>query len=243
MLGNPEALIHLAWNGVRNYGSTQHVESELPRHMEFLSSLADQGLPRIVVAGTCFEYGLTEGQIKETDPIAPVTEYARAKALLHEHLLRIAPDTEIVWARLFYPYGPGQDPESLYGQFQRACETGAELFPMSPGDQLRDFLPVEETADYLARLAVLKFKEPLVVNVCSGRPISVRQLVETWTKNYPCSITLQTGVYPYPAHEPHNAWGDSRLLRSLLGDVEKKVPARGLNADLEPYINTQIPGV
>lgn len=215
-LGSPEVLVHLAWGGLPNYGSSHHVESELPRHVKFLSELADQGLPRIVVAGTCFEYGLKEGQIKETDPVAPVTQYARAKTLLHEQLLRIDLGVDIIWARLFYPYGPGQAPQSLYGQFHRACESGAKFFPMSPGDQLRDYLPVEVMADYLARLAVLRLEVPLVVNVCSGSPIAVRQLVETWAKKCRSAITLQAGVHPYPSHEPRNFWGNSQVLKSLL---------------------------
>ena len=219
-LGSPEGLIHLAWDGLPNYGSSHHVESELPRHVELLRTLVGQGLPRIVVAGTCFEYGLREGQIKETDPVAPVTEYARAKTLLHKQLLRLDSDADIVWARLFYPYGPGQGPQSLYGQFHRACEAGAEFFPMSPGDQLRDYLPVEDMADYLARLAVLRLEGRLVVNVCSGRPIAIRQLVDTWAKKCRSAITLQPGVYPYPVHEPRNAWGDNEWLRSLLGVTE-----------------------
>lgn len=219
-LGSPEVLVHLAWGGLPNYESVHHVESELPRHVKFLSALAGQGLSQIVIAGTCFEYGLKEGQIKETDPVAPVTEYARAKVLLHEHLLRMDSVTAIVWARLFYPYGPGQSLQSLYGQFERACESGDKFFPMSPGDQLRDYLPVEDMADYLARLAGLRIESQLVVNVCSGRPISIQQLVEKWARNCSSQITLQTGVYPYPAHEPRNAWGDDEMLRSLLRNLE-----------------------
>lgn len=215
-LGSPEVLLHLAWGGLPNYGSVHHVEDEVPRHVSFLSALADQGLSRIVVAGTCFEYGLREGQIKETDPVAPTTEYARGKTLLHQSLRRMYPEASIVWARLFYPYGPGQGPQSLYGQFQRACESGDEFFPMSPGDQLRDYLPVADMADYLARIAVIRHEGPLVVNVCSGRPITVRELVGEWVKSCRSTITLQTGVYPYSTHEPRNVWGDGQLLKSLL---------------------------
>lgn len=219
-LGGPEVLLHLAWGGLPNYGSAHHVESELPLHVKFLSALADQGLPRIVVSGTCFEYGLKEGQIRETDPTAPVTEYARAKTLLHEELLRIDRGADIVWARLFYPYGPGQGPKSLYGQFHRACVSGERYFPMSPGDQLRDYLPVKDMAEHLARLALIRSQGPEVVNICSGRPITIRQLVSRWAKSCQSPITLQTGVYPYPAHEPRNAWGDDALLRSLLSSIE-----------------------
>ena len=215
-LGRPDALIHLAWGGLPNYSSPHHVQEQFPLHVKFLSTLAAQGLQRMLVAGTCFEYGLAEGRIKESSPVAPVTEYAQAKVLLHQHLLERASGTEIVWARLFYPYGDGQSANSLYGQFQLACKSGAELFPMSPGDQLRDYLPVEEMGDLLSRLALTDGIGTRVVNVCSGQPISVRHLVERWAKDCNSNIRLRTGVYPYPAHEPRNAWGDRSLLDALL---------------------------
>lgn len=216
-LGSPEVLVHLAWGGLPNYGSIHHVESELPRQVKFLSALIDQGLPRLVVSGTCFEYGLKEGQLKESDPVSPVTEYARAKTLLHERLRQSHPDADIVWARLFYPYGPGQASQSLYSQFQRACEAGAESFPMSPGDQLRDYLPVEMMADHVAELSLARGVLSQVVNVGSGKPIAVRDLVAQWAAERDADIQLQTGSYPYPEHEPKNAWAKIAVLESILG--------------------------
>lgn len=216
-LGRPDALVHLAWAGLPNYSSPHHVKVEYPLHLNFLTTLANQGLARFVVAGTCFEYGMKEGRIQEIDPIVPVTEYARAKALLHHHFLERAPDAELLWARLFYLYGPGQSPTSLYGQFMQACESGAEHFPMSSGDQMRDYLHVEEMAEQFAQLVAVERIGSCAVNICSGSPISVRQLVEQWVKEYCSKIALQCGVYPYPSHEPHTAWGDNSRFREILG--------------------------
>lgn len=214
-LGSPDALVHLAWDGLPNYASSHHVQVEFPLHLNFMATLADQGLVRFVVAGTCFEYGMKEGKVLESDPIVPVTEYARAKALLHQNLLQRAPDAEILWARLFYPYGPGQSATSLYGQFKQACESGAEFFPMSPGDQMRDYLHVEAMADQLAQLATVNRIGSCAVNICSGRPIAVRRLVEQWVDKCASKITLQCGVYSYPSHEPHAAWGDNSRFKQM----------------------------
>ena len=216
-LGRPDALVHLAWAGLPNYSSPHHVEVEYPLHLNFLTTLANQGLARFVVAGTCFEYGMKEGRIQETDPIVPVTEYARAKALLRQHFLERAPDAELLWARLFYLYGPGQSPTSLYGQFKQACESGEEHFPMSPGDQVRDYLYVEEVARQLVQLAAVERIGSCAVNICSGRPISVSKLVEQWVKECGVNIKLQRGVYSYPSHEPHTAWGDNTKFKEIVG--------------------------
>src|SRR4051812_30627136 len=52
----PEVLIHLAWDGLQNYKSLNHFETELPRDYFFLKGLVESGLPSLLVTGTSFEY-------------------------------------------------------------------------------------------------------------------------------------------------------------------------------------------
>src|SRR3954447_20929037 len=47
-LANPDVLLHLAWNGLPNYRSLHHFESELPRQYAFLSGVIRRGLPALV---------------------------------------------------------------------------------------------------------------------------------------------------------------------------------------------------
>ena len=65
LLGRPDVLIHLAWGGLPNYPSLHHFERELPAHYALLKRLVDDGLRRLVVAGTCFEYGMQSGPLAE----------------------------------------------------------------------------------------------------------------------------------------------------------------------------------
>ena len=57
-IGEPDTLIHLAWDGLPNYGSLFHFEEELPKQYRFLKSLLMSGMERLVISGTCFEYGM-----------------------------------------------------------------------------------------------------------------------------------------------------------------------------------------
>ena len=82
---------------------------------------------------------------------------------------------------------------------------------MSGGEQLRDYLPVEEVARHLVSLA-LDAGGHGVVNVCSGTPISIRSLVEGWIAQNGWSIGLNRGHYPYLDYEPMAFWGDRRKL-------------------------------
>jgi len=216
-LGRPDSLIHLAWGGLPNYQSLHHYEQELPAHYRLLKQLLRDGLSNLVVAGTCFEYGLQSGALAETMAADPANPYALAKDTLRRQLQCLQRELPfgLTWARLFYLHGEGQAQTALLPQLRQAVAAGAPLFAMSGGEQLRDYLPVEQAADHLVALAG-KQREHGVVNVCSGRPISVRSLVEGWIAANRWQIGLDLGRYPYPAHEPMAFWGDNAKLTQCL---------------------------
>jgi dTDP-6-deoxy-L-talose 4-dehydrogenase (NAD+) len=219
-LGRPDALIHLAWGGLPNYGSPHHVEQELPAHERLLTQLVEGGLSNVVVAGTCFEYGMQSGSLAETAPAEPANAYAIAKDTLRRRLQSLQRERPflLTWARLFYLHGQGQAASAVLPQLQRALDAGATSFAMSGGEQLRDYLPVEEVADDLVRLTLAR-RDHGIVNVCSGRPVSVRALIESWLAEHGRSIALDLGRYPYPSHEPMAFWGDDTKLRRCLHEA------------------------
>lgn len=218
LIGCPDVLIHLAWSGLPNYKSLHHFEQELPAQYRFLKGLVESGVQNIVVAGTCFEYGMQSGALSEDVAPHPSNPYGFAKDALRCQLeyLKSALPFDLTWARLFYLYGEGQAESSLLPQLRQAAERGDPVFNMSGGEQLRDYLPVTEVARSLVSLALAK-KDMGVVNVCSGTPISVRKLVEDLIKENGWSITLNLGHYPYPDYEPMAFWGDSRKLSTFIG--------------------------
>ncbi len=215
-LGRPEVLIHLAWDGLPNYKSLHHFESELPRQYAFLRSLLDSGLPALVVTGTCYEYGKQNGEMAESFEGIPSNAYAFAKSALRQQLqfLRSTRPFGLTWARLFYMYGNGQPATSLYSQLLAAVARGDRSFSMSRGEQIRDFLPVEEVAKCVVDLA-LRDEGSGTVNVCSGRPVSVRAFVEHLISENGWNIMLDLGKYPYPDHEPLAFWGSAEKIRLL----------------------------
>ncbi|MGH8283925.1 MAG: NAD-dependent epimerase/dehydratase family protein [Gammaproteobacteria bacterium] len=216
-LGRPDILLHLAWGGLPNYQSETHLNHELPRQTAFLKSCIQSGLKRLVVTGTCLEYGMQSGMLHEDLPALPCTAYGQAKDQLRQYLrgLESRSDLQLTWLRLFYLYGPGQAPTSLYSQLRTALAEGRMEFPMSPGDQLRDFLPVETAASYICEIA-LRDRSAELVNICSGAPRKVSDLVQDWLRDWHAEIHLKIGVYPYPDYEPRAFWGSKQRLDSLI---------------------------
>jgi nucleoside-diphosphate-sugar epimerase len=215
--GRPDVLIHLAWGGLPNYRSLHHFEHELPAQYRFVRQMVAAGLRSLVVAGTCFEYGMRCGALHEELDALPANPYALAKDTLRRQLVYLQGERPfaLTWARLFYMYGDGQAPNSLLPQLRSAVARGAPRFPMSGGEQLRDYLPVTEVARCLVDLATTRCDHG-IVNVCSGTPVSVRKLVEGWIEQHGWSIEPELGRYPYPEHEPMAFWGDRRKLDRCL---------------------------
>lgn len=224
-LGKPDVLIHLAWGGLGNYLSLDHIDRELPGQFVFLRDLVRQGLKRVVCVGTCFEYGDQAGSLSESRTTNPNNPYGFAKDCLHKQLrfLQEQQSFELTWARFFYLYGTGQSPRSLFSQLCNAAQRGDQTFNMSGGEQLRDYLDVATATEYLVSLALLPSAVG-TVNVCSGKPTSVRSLVECWLRQNGWSIDLNLGHYPYPEYEPFAFWGDNTKLLQVVGDAAIEKP-------------------
>ena len=87
--GNPDILIHLAWQGLPNYQSLFHFENNLMSHYSFLKNIVSHGLKKLVVTGTCFEYGMREGCLSEEMISDPQNPYALAKDTLRKFLFEV----------------------------------------------------------------------------------------------------------------------------------------------------------
>jgi len=113
----------------------------------------------------------------------------------------------LTWARLFYMYGEDQPSSSLFPALRAAAMAGQREFPMSGGEQIRDYLPVAEVARRLVELT-LNPADRGPINLGSGQPVSVRSLVTAWIAQNGWNITPKYGELPYPDYEPMAFWGD-----------------------------------
>jgi nucleoside-diphosphate-sugar epimerase len=215
-LGKPEALIHLAWGGLSNYKSESHLQ-ELSMHFEFLESMVKSGLGLLMVTGSCFEYGMQSGCLCETDMTKPSNPYGLAKNELRKKIeeLKLKYPFKFIWPRLFYTFGNGQAKSSIYAQLKQSVFEGKAVFNMSGGNQIRDYSAIEVIVKKLLSLLSLK-KEIGIVNVCSGSPKSLKNIVEEWKVINNWDIKLNLGYYPYPDYEPMEFWGSNLKYKMLV---------------------------
>jgi nucleoside-diphosphate-sugar epimerase len=217
ILEKPDILIHLAWGSLDDYCSNHHFEKELVLQYQFLKKIIIEGLHSVVITGTCFEYGMCNGMQDETNIVLPTTAYGFAKDVLRKQLefLKESINFNLTWIRLFYLYGDRQRDSSLYKLMINAVQNKQTIFKMSGGEQLRDYLSVDVAAKNITSLAILR-NDLGIINVCSGKPISVRRFVESFFEKMKYSIKLEVGYYPYVEYEPMAFWGSNIKLNRIL---------------------------
>jgi nucleoside-diphosphate-sugar epimerase len=213
----PDKLIHLAWKGLPNYNESFHITDNLIKDFNFISNLIHNGLKDITITGTCFEYGMLEGELEENMLTYPTNYYALAKDTLRKMLEieKVKNNFDLKWVRLFYMYGFGQSSNSLIPQLEIALKNGEQIFNMSGGDQIRDYLPVQDVAMNIVKIA-LQSKISGIINNCSGKPVKVVEFIEKYLRKNKKNIKLNLGYYPYNIYEPMSFWGNNKKLKKII---------------------------
>lgn len=216
LFGKPDAVLHLAWGGLPNYMDSYHLEVELPMQSKFLAALIDSGLKKLVITGTCYEYGMSSGALSEDQETNPNTHYGIAKDSLRKELfeLQSRKQFDLTWARIFYPYGEGQSEKSLYSQLKSAITLKQE-FLMGSGRQILDFIHVEQVASYLL-LLLTSGTNVGVINLGSGKPQTVATFVREQIRIFQSDLAPRFGSIPDRDYESVSFWSDNSRIDSLV---------------------------
>ena len=150
---------------------------------------------RFVGIGTCFEYDLNVGYLSTDVPLKPSTPYAQAKVETFAALSKFFPENgiEFAWCRLFYLFGEGEYPRRLM-PFLRDRFAAGEPVELSSGAHIRDYLDVRDAGRMIADVALGSIQGP--VNICSGQPITVREIAERIADEYGRRDLLRFGARP-----------------------------------------------
>ena len=213
-ISKPEACIHTAWYAVPGkYLTSAHNLDSLRASLSLLEQLASAGCGHLVGVGTCFEYEMRHEPLTENSPNRPFTLYAAAKLafmLVSEQRARQL-DVTMAWARLFYLYGPFEDERRLMPQAIKALSSGAE-FSTTAGDQVRDYLHIEDVAAGLCALS--RHRLSGVFNVCSGEAVTIAGLMQTLGELLGRPELIRLGAFPPRDWDPAYICGDSTRLRT-----------------------------
>jgi nucleoside-diphosphate-sugar epimerase len=176
----PDVVVHFAWNATPGVYLTTPENQEWRRATaEFAQAFYDNGGQRFVMAGSCFEYEPPQESPcdEHATPLHSATIYGQSKTMAWRDVERIAAQAggAAACGRIFYVYGGDEYPSRLVPSVARALIAGQPAL-CSHGEQIRDFLHVEDVAGAFVALAMSRVTGP--VNIASGHPIKVRTLIE-----------------------------------------------------------------
>lgn len=202
-----DTVIHVAWYAEpgRYLQSAKNIDC-LAGTLQMAKGAARAKARRFVGIGTCVEYDLAGGVLSVDTPLRPATPYAGAKAAAFMALSQWLPsqNVEFVWCRLFYLHGEAEDQRRLVPHLRSKLEAG-EPAELTSGNQVRDFLDVREAGRLITDIA-LSGKQG-AANICSGIPVTVRQLAEQIADEYGRRDLLSFGARPDDPLEPPSVVG------------------------------------
>jgi nucleoside-diphosphate-sugar epimerase len=180
-------LLHTAWE--TTHGSFWSDPANLAwtkATLWLFEAFAEAGGSRAVMSGSCAQYEWDgqaigpSGRANESlTPRRPASLYGSAKQATSESLEKWA-TTKVGFSYatglLFFPYGPFDKPERLVPAVTRNLLAG-EAFTVTAGNQIRDFIHVEDCG---AALAALTDSEVTgAVNIGTGEASSVAKVART----------------------------------------------------------------
>jgi nucleoside-diphosphate-sugar epimerase len=111
---NPSVCVHLAWSGIPEY-NLKNCKSNFIDNLVFINFLKLLNLKKIIISGSCMEYGEIPNKVKESQTSQYLNQFGLTKKYIQELYFSAFKNekTKIIWCRIFYVYGPGQRKTSL----------------------------------------------------------------------------------------------------------------------------------
>lgn len=141
--------------------------------------------------------------------------------------------------RLEHFYGPYDDPTKFTTHIIRQCLNNVPAIDLTPGEQLRDFLYIDDTVDAFSKLFETQPLQPggyLDVGLGAGVAVTVREFVETVHNLCNSTSQLNFGALAYREHEIMQSAADVSFLLKL-GWKQTVTLERGLEKTIEAEKN------
>ncbi len=172
--------------------------------------------------------------VDEDQPLRPRSLYAASKTAQEHYALAWAEATggSVVALRYHNVYGPGMPRDTPYSGvaaiFRSALEAGVLPDVYEDGGQMRDFVHVDDIAAANAAAVASDLGSFEAFNVCSGRPVAIREVADWLCEARGHGRPQVTGRYR--SGDVRHIVADPQRARDRLDFSAKISPAEGLAA-------------
>ena len=191
-----------------------------------------------VQIGSSLEYGISSSPQKENikcnlNTIKSI--YGKAKLLSSRHMIELFkkknfPSTVL---RLYLVYGPRQDANRFLPITILGCIKNKQ-FPCSKGDQLRDFVYVDDAVEAIIKSLTNKNSRGQIINIGSGKPRRIKSVIEKVKKiskgGYP-----QYGTFKLRKFEISKLYPNVEKARNKINWRSKILFEKGLRKTIDSY--------
>jgi GDP-4-dehydro-6-deoxy-D-mannose reductase len=228
-----------AWDKI---GSTLAVNVRGTHHV-FEALRRAEGKPRVLIPSSAMVYHPSTEALTEDDALGPTNPYGLSKLaqeLLGSHV--IADGLDVTIARAFNHMGPRQDPWFAASGFARRIadiEAGRWEPEIAVGnlDAKRDLTDVRDTVKAY-RVIVERGRPGRPYNVCSGRAVAIREILDRLLARARVPITVRVDASRFRPNDVPVLVGDPSRIRDELGWTPS-IPVEQTLDDLLEYWRAQ----
>jgi nucleoside-diphosphate-sugar epimerase len=220
---SPDKVVHLAAIAfVAHSDVGEMYRTNVLGTRNLLHALAGQEKkPRsVLLASSANVYGnAREGVLDEDTPAAPVNDYGITKAAGELVASAYRDRLPIIVARPFNYTGRGQSPDFLIPKIVSHVLEGAEEIELGNLDVERDFSDVRGVADAYARLLEAKGAVGGTFNICSGRAVSLRMVIDLVRAISGRDFAVRVNPAFVRPDEVKRLWGSPAKLEQTIGPL------------------------
>lgn len=219
----PDYMVHLAAiSFVQHADADAFYRVNVIGTINLLQAMADAKLSprRILIASSANVYGnATAGVISESQPPQPVNHYAVSKLAMEFMAKTWCDRLPVVLTRPFNYTGVGQEPHFLVPKIVSHFVQRAPVIELGNLDVERDFSDVRMVARAYRGLLEADCAGQ-TVNICSGRPYSLRYIIDTMQQLAGYDIDVRVNPAFVRQSEVKTLVGSPDKLRTLVAGLE-----------------------
>jgi len=186
--------------------------------LNLLESLSNINYTKFIYASSSEVYGTTNKIPFSEDQIPFAASPYSLTKLMAEELIKTYSNIKnkpYTIMRLFNFYGDDMPENFFYSQLINALKRNEE-FNMTGGEQIRDFLPIEQVLEYIIKISDTNKSDQILVNVCSGTGIKLKDFAREIAKKMNKEHLLKIGALKYRENEVWNMVGNNNLLSDII---------------------------
>jgi len=221
---NIDVLIHAAWSGINPKDRNNwDIQLENFRYSKSIIELAIQlNIKKSYALVLSLNMAFNKYKVTENHIPFPIDAYGSIKLLTLHYLQNVAAKYHLTWywLRIFSILGENDNQNWLLPQVIKRLINNEEI-KLTKGEQYYDYLYIDDFIKCLDKIVNDKLNKSGIYNVCSGRPVKIKQLLLVVAQQLGKTPQfLKFGAIPYRENQNMFMVGSPDKFQSTFGKCE-----------------------